>query len=80
MFILSFLTIHEIGDYLLDSIWDCKLQGCYIRDISGLEKFELVMLKNDDTMVDLILGLIGSLIFTAGKTSAYFYKRLKKKK
>jgi len=79
MFILSFLTIHEIGEYLLDSLWDLKLQGVYIRDISGLNKFDLVMPKNDDTMIDLIVGTIGSLIFTAGKTSTYFYKRFKKK-
>ena len=34
IFILSFLTMHEIGEYLLDFIWDLKLQGVYLRDIS----------------------------------------------
>jgi len=27
MFIISFLTIHEIGEYLIDLLWDLKLQG-----------------------------------------------------
>jgi len=75
MFVLSFLAIHEIGEYLLDLLWDLKLQGVYIRDISGLEKLNLVMSKNDDTMMDLILGGIGSLTFVIGKTISYFYKK-----
>jgi len=79
MFIVSFLAIHEIGEYLLDFIWDWKLQGVYLRDISGLEKFSLVMEKNDDTMMDLILGVIGGLLFVFGKTISFFYnKRIKK--
>ena len=78
MFILSFLTIHEIGEYLLDFIWDLKLQGVYLRDVSGFEKLNLVMSKNDDTMMDLILGMIGVLLFIAGKTISYCYNKKKK--
>lgn len=77
MFVVSFLTIHEIGEYLMDILWDLKLQGVYLRDISGLEKFDLVIPKNDDTMMDLILGMIGSLFFVAGKTIVHFYKKRK---
>jgi hypothetical protein len=75
MFIVSFLTIHEIGEYFMDFLWDMKLQGVYIRDVSGLEKLNLVMQKNSDTMVDLIMGVFGSLSFTIGKSISYFYKK-----
>ena len=75
MFVVSFLTIHEIGEYLIDVLWDMNLQGVYLRDISGLEKFNLVLPKNDDTMIDLILGVVSGLLFVFGKTVGFFYKR-----
>ncbi len=75
MFVVSFLTIHEIGEYLIDFLWDFKLQGVYLRDISGLEKFNLILPKNDDTMIDLILGVISGLLFVFGKTVSFFYHR-----
>lgn len=45
MFVVSFLAIHEMGEYLMDLLWDLKLQGVYIRDVSGFEKFHLVLPK-----------------------------------
>ena len=75
MFIVSFLTIHEIGEYLIDILWDFKLQGVYLRDISGIEKLNLVLNPHDDTMIDLIFGTIGGLIFTTGKTINYFIRK-----
>jgi len=75
LFIMTSLTIHEIGEYLIDQLWDLKLQGVYIRNISGAEKLNLVMSKIDDTMIDLIIGAMGSLFFIAGKTISYFYKK-----
>ena len=74
LFIMTSLTIHEIGEYLIDQLWDLKLQGVYIRNISGAEKLNLVMSKIDDTMIDLIVGAIGALSFIAGKTISYFWK------
>jgi len=67
LFITSFLMFHEIGEYLIDRLWDMKLQGVYIRDISGTEKLNLIQLRIDDTMMDLILGSLGALTFTLGK-------------
>lgn len=77
---VSILAIHEIGEYLLDLIWDLKLQGVYLRDFSGIQKYNLIMPKNDDTMIDLILGLIGSLTFVAGNSISNFYSNKKSKK
>ncbi|MAH03607.1 hypothetical protein CMI39_02360 [Candidatus Pacearchaeota archaeon] len=64
LFTISILTIFEVIEFSLDKLWDLKLQGIYIRDITGLEKFNIIMDKNDDTMIDLIIGILGSLIFT----------------
>jgi len=75
MFIISFLAIHEIGEYLLDLLFNLKLQGVYLRDISGLEKLNLVLSKHDDTMIDLIFGTLGAALFILGKTIQYSYKR-----
>jgi len=79
MFIISFLTIHEIGEYLIDLFFNLKLQGVYIRDISGIDKMNLILSKHDDTMIDLIFGLAGSLMFTLGKSFEYFCNSLKRK-
>jgi len=75
MFVVSFLAIHEMGEYLIDLLWDFKLQGVYIRDISGVEKLHLVMPKNDDTMIDMLLGTAGALVFVAGKIIGKLFKK-----
>ncbi len=73
--IMSVIAIHEIGEYLLDLLWDLKLQGVYIRDVSGLKKLNPVQSRIDDTMVDMIIGTISGLIFTIAKTFCYFYNQ-----
>ncbi|MDD5192750.1 MAG: hypothetical protein PHH54_06555 [Candidatus Nanoarchaeia archaeon] len=75
MIITSFLALFEIGEYGLDRLFDWKLQGVYLRDYSGVEKLNIIMDKNDDTMIDLILGTIGSLFFVITKTGIFHYKK-----
>lgn len=58
----SLLGAFEIGEYLLDYFFDLKLQGVYLRDITGLEKYHLLQSPIDDTMVDLSYGFIGCLL------------------
>ena len=78
MIIISFLALHEVGEYIIDYFWDFKLQGVYLRDVTGLEKFNLVLPKNDDTMIDMMFGIAGGVIFVIGKSVCYFYNnRLK---
>ena len=77
LFIVTSLTIHEVGEYLIDQIWDFKLQGVYIMDIIGAEKLNLIMSQIDDTMIDIILGIIGALSFISWKSISYFYKKKK---
>jgi len=73
--VLSILALLEIGEYLFDIFLDLKAQGVYIRDISGLEKYNLVLDRIDDTMIDLMLGTAGAIIFSIGKTLCYFYNK-----
>src|SRR3989344_1023388 len=53
-------------------IWrlDLKLQGVFLRDVQGLEKYNLLLDRNDDTMIDLLLGAIGSAVYSL---SVYFW-------
>lgn len=69
---LSVLTTFEIGEYGLDKLFNLKLQGVYLRDISGLEKFNIVLESIDDTMIDISLGLLGSLTYVISYT--FFFR------
>lgn len=75
---VGILGLFEIGEFGLDSFFNLKLQGVYLRDINGLDKFNLIMDPLSDTMWDLILGTIGSLLysgfqFTKGKIKPHSY-------
>jgi hypothetical protein len=64
--LITTITIFEIFEYLADIFWNAKLQGVY----SGSwmeQKFELIMPRIDDTMVDIMLGIAGGITFIAGK-------------
>jgi len=78
--VLSILALLEIGEYLFDMFLDFKLQGVYLRDISGLEKYNLILEKNDDTMIDMMLGFAGAIIFSISKSISYFYNKRHSKK
>lgn len=71
--IVALLGIFEIGEFALDSLFNLKLQGVYLRDTQGLEKFNLLMDPLKDTMVDLVYGILGSLIYCM--TLAVYYRR-----
>lgn len=73
--VVMFLAVWEIVEYGMDILWDYKMQGVYLRDITGVEKFNLVMDKNDDTMIDLSLGMLGSLFFVCYKFVSEKIKR-----
>jgi hypothetical protein len=74
---LSVLGFFEISEYILDYLFDLKLQGVYIRDLQGLDKFNLLVDRIDDTMIDLSLGFLGS---TIALIFYYTYTKIKNKK
>lgn len=61
--VVAFLGIFEILEYILDSFFNWKLQGVYIRDITGLDKFNLLLNPLTDTIIDLSFGILGSSLY-----------------
>ncbi len=77
--VVSLLAFWEIFEFSLDKFYNMQLQGVWVRDVTGMGKLNMIMDRNDDTMVDMIMGIIGSLAFTAGQTAGYYIKKLKNK-
>ena len=69
----AILGIFELSEYTIDSLFNFNLQGVYLRDAYGFEKFTLITEKNDDTMIDMFLGLIGTALYCA--YASFVYKR-----
>jgi len=61
--VMGILGLHEIGEYLLDYFFDLKMQGVFLRNLQGLEKFDILQDRIDDTMIDMSLGVLGSLVY-----------------
>lgn len=61
--VIAFLGIFEILEYVLDSFFNWKLQGVYLRDITGLDKFNLLLDPLTDTIIDLSFGILGSTLY-----------------
>ena len=61
--VIGILGLFEMGEYALDLVFDWKLQGVYLRDLSGLEKFNLLVEPIDDTMIDLFFGVGGTCVY-----------------
>jgi hypothetical protein len=61
--IIGILGMFEMAEYTLDRFFDWKLQGVYIRDITGLNKLELLSEPIDDTMIDLFFGFAGTCFY-----------------
>jgi len=73
----SILGLFEIGEYIADYLFNLKLQGVYLRDLSGFKKFNLITEPLDDTMQDLILGFLGSGLYIL--TNGFYLKHIKNK-
>ncbi len=68
---LSFLALFEISEFWLDYFFNLKLQGVFLRSLQGLEKYDLILDSNTDTMIDLMLGTLGSLTYIGARWFAY---------
>ena len=74
--VLGFIGLHEIGEYWLDQFFDLKLQGVFLRNIQGLEKYDILLDRIDDTMIDMSIGVLGAAIYCL---SIGFYHKIKSK-
>lgn len=63
---MGFVGLMEIGEYYLDYFFDLKLQGVFLRDLQGIEKYDILLDRIDDTMIDMALGVLGSLTYCIG--------------
>lgn len=70
--VVALLGIFELFEYSIDKLFDFKLQGVYLRDISGLSKLNTLQEPLDDTMMDMFLGVLGTSIYG-------IYKNISKK-
>ncbi len=74
------LVFMEVIEYSLDTFLGHTFQGVYLTaDIHTLQRMDLILSKIDDTMIDLIAGISGSLLFIAVKTGFFYYKKFKRK-
>ena len=79
---MTLITFTEIVEFALDWFFDLKLQGVFRGNLEGLlkqieeGKFTMIQDPNTDTMIDIILGTIGSILFILTKKVPYFNKSL----
>lgn len=69
--VLGVLGLFEIGEYLIDITFDYKLQGVFSQTKQG---FVLVQDRIDDTILDLMFGILGTLLYVF--CSAFYRHRL----
>mgnify|MGYP001614938375 FL=1 len=65
--VFSILGLFEIGEYLSDVFFGTLHQGVYLMDFVSLVKYKVIIQPIDDTMQDLIFGLLGSISFVLYK-------------
>lgn len=72
---VTLISFWELLEFSLDKLYNTQLQGVWVRDVTGMEKVKLIMDRNDDTMIDMTFGVLGSLFFVVVRTGLYFYKK-----
>ncbi len=77
--VVSLLAFWELFEFFLDKVYNMQMQGVFVRDVTGMEKYNMIMDRNDDTMIDMLMGTMGSVVFAAGQTAGHFLKKLKNK-
>lgn len=76
---IALLSMFEMGEYALDQLFGFKLQGVYLRDLSGVAKLNIILDKNDDTMIDMLFGTVGALIFVLIRTIVFYERKWNKR-
>ncbi len=78
--VISLLAVWEIIEFAIEELLGFRMQGVYIKDMSLIPELKLVMGKHNDTMMDLIMGTLGTIAFSIWKTIEYYLNKLKNKK
>lgn len=61
--VVGTLAIFEVGEFLLDQLFNLQLQGVFLRNLQGFVKYKIIQDRNTDTMIDISLGILGSLLY-----------------
>jgi len=77
--VVSLLAFWELLEFFLDKFYNMQMQGVFVRDVTGMEKYKMIMDRNDDTMIDMLMGTIGSIVFASGQTAGHYIKKLRNK-
>lgn len=75
--IFGILGLFEIGEYLSDQFFGTLLQGVYTFDLVERIKLEAVLTPIDDTMQDLIYGLLGNALYVGYRSLMLFFEHRK---
>jgi len=67
--VVGSVGLFEIGEYLLDIYFDLNLQGVFVQN---LDKLDILLDRNDDSMVDMGLGVLGVTIYSMYR---YLFKK-----
>ena len=75
--VITIVALAEVAEFILDTLFDLKLQGVFRGDIKGVLKqagegtFQMIQSPNTDTMIDLILGFLGVTVFSIYKLFSF---------
>lgn len=76
--IVGSLALFELGEYALDLLFDLKLQGVFLWNQDGSQKFDIILDRNDDTMMDLALGTLSAAIYSGARFLRMAFTRKKR--
>jgi hypothetical protein len=63
--VIGVITIFELIEYLLDLLFNLYLQGVFLGNPNVSENYRVLFSPIDDTMIDLFMGLLGSLFYVS---------------
>jgi len=72
--VIGSLSMFEILEYFVDYIFDLKLQGVFLENPAIEGGYQLILHRIDDTMIDMTLGIMGTLIYILS-TALYINKK-----
>ena len=73
--IIGSISIFELVEYFLDLLFDWKLQGVFFENLGN---YEIILDKIDDTMIDVGLGVLGTLAYVFSVVFIEFRKKHKR--
>ncbi len=76
--IVGSLALFELGEYALDLLFDLKLQGVFLWNQDGSQKFDIILDRNDDTMMDLALGTLSAALYSGIRLARFWFNRKKR--